>query len=374
MTEIGISEYARQQIRKLFSQRNSVNTLKRDPELTQIFDNFAFDEALKLTEEPVLEKTRCMCILASTIGCNAMRQFKVYVDVCLNVGVKPREIREVIYQTVPYVGFSKMIDFLLEMNEVFDDNDIKLPLDNQGTTTPENRREKGREYIDGVFGAGTAEQMEKNCPKGQEHIIEFQIDNLDKPKGTKKLPVCISVEEVEALLECPDLDKPEGQRDRAMLEVMYSSGLRISELLNLRMRDVNFSRGMINVIGKGDKERNVPIGDYALEYLYKYIEDGRSKNMNRNSPYLFLNRYGEPVSRVYFFKQVKKYAEKAGIVEEISPHTLRHCFATHMLENGAELRAVQEMLGHANIATTQIYTNISSKRILSAYDLYSKRK
>ena len=149
MTEIGISEYARQQIRKLFSQRNSVNTLKRDPELTQIFDNFAFDEALKLTEEPVLEKTRCMCILASTIGCNAMRQFKVYVDVCLNVGVKPRE------------------------NEVFDDNDIKLPLDNQGTTTPENRREKGREYIDGVFGAGTAEQMEKNCPKGQEHIIEF---------------------------------------------------------------------------------------------------------------------------------------------------------------------------------------------------------
>ena len=161
MKEVGISDYARQQIRKLFSQRNSVNTLKRDPELTQIFDNFAFDEALKLTEEPVLEKTRCMCILASTIGCNAMRQFKVYVDVCLNVGIKPREIREVIYQTVPYVGFSKMIDFLLEMNEVFDDNDIKLPLSNQGTTTPEDRREKGREYIDGIFGAGMAEQMEK---------------------------------------------------------------------------------------------------------------------------------------------------------------------------------------------------------------------
>lgn len=208
----------------------------------------------------------------------------------------------------------------------------------------------------------------------REHIISFQIDNLDKPKGSKKLPVCISIEEVEALLNQPDLEKCEGQRDRAMLEVMYSSGLRISELLNLRIRDVNFQRGMINVIGKGDKERNVPIGDYALEYLNKYIEDGRSKNKNRNSPYLFLNRYGEPLSRVYFFKQVKKYAEQAGIVEEISPHTLRHCFATHMLENGAELRAVQEMLGHTNIATTQIYTNISSKRILSAYDLYSKRK
>lgn len=173
MKDFKITDYARQQIRKLFSQRNSVNTLKRDPELTQIFDNFAFDEALKLTEEPVLEKTRAMCILASTIGCNAMREFKVYVDVCLNVGVKPREIREVIYQTVPYVGFSKMIDFLLEMNEVFEDNDIKLPLDNQGTTTPENRREKGREYIDSIYGAGTAEQMEKEAPKGQEHIVEF---------------------------------------------------------------------------------------------------------------------------------------------------------------------------------------------------------
>ena len=208
----------------------------------------------------------------------------------------------------------------------------------------------------------------------KERIISFQVEELDKPRNSKRLPVCISIEEVEALLEQPDLEKAEGQRDRAMLEVMYSSGLRISELLNLKIRDISFDRGMINVIGKGNKERNVPIGDYALEYLFKYINDGRAKNMNRNSPILFLNRYGEPLSRIYFFKQVKKYALQAGIKTEISPHTLRHCFATHMLENGAELRAVQEMLGHANIATTQIYTNISSKRILSAYDLYSKRK
>lgn len=173
MKDTKINDKAKQQIRKLFSQRNSVNTLKSDPELTQIFDNFAFDEALKLTEGPVLEKTRVMCILASTIGCNAMREFKVYVDACLNVGIKPREVREVIYQAVPYVGFSKVIDFLLEMNEVFEDNDIKLPLDDQGTTTPEDRREKGREWIDGIFGAGTAESMEKNAPKGQEHIVEF---------------------------------------------------------------------------------------------------------------------------------------------------------------------------------------------------------
>ena len=208
----------------------------------------------------------------------------------------------------------------------------------------------------------------------RERLISFQIDELDKPKGAKKLPICISVEEVEALLEQPDLTKPEGQRDKAMLEVMYSSGLRISELLNLKMKQINFDRGMIKIVGKGDKERIVPIGEFATEYLLKYINDGRSKNRGRNSDFLFLNRYGEQVSRIYFFKQVKKYAEQAGIQVDISPHTLRHCFATHMLENGAELRAVQEMLGHANIATTQIYTNISSKRILSAYDLYSKRK
>ena len=208
----------------------------------------------------------------------------------------------------------------------------------------------------------------------KERIINFQIDSLEKPKGAKKLPVCISIEEVEALLNQPDSNKPEGQRDKAMLEVLYSSGLRISELLSLKMNQINFERGIVKIIGKGNKERIVPIGEYALEYLNKYISDGRRKNPKRNSDFLFLNRYGEPVSRVYFFLQVKKYAQQAGIQVEISPHTLRHCFATHLLENGAELRAVQEMLGHANIATTQIYTNISSKRILSAYDLYSKRK
>lgn len=208
----------------------------------------------------------------------------------------------------------------------------------------------------------------------KEHIISFEVEDFDKPKNARKLPICISVEEVEALLNAPDLSKKEGQRDRAMLEILYSSGLRISELLNLKMNQINQQRGIIKIIGKGNKERIVPIGDYALEYLIKYLNDGRRKNPGRNSEDLFLNRYGEKVSRVYFFKQVKKYAKEAHIEQEISPHTLRHCFATHMLENGAELRAVQQMLGHTNIATTQIYTNISSKRILSAYDLYSKQK
>ncbi len=208
----------------------------------------------------------------------------------------------------------------------------------------------------------------------KEHILKEPLIESEKPRTIKRLPKVISEEDVEKLLEAPDMDKPEGQRDRAMLEIMYSSGLRVSELINLKVRQINTDKGIIDVIGKGNKERKVPIGEYALDFLKKYLEEGRRKNVGRKSDYLFLNRYGEPISRQYFFKQVKKYAEQVGINTEISPHTLRHCFATHMLEHGAELRAVQEMLGHSNIATTQIYTNISSKRILSAYDLYSKRK
>lgn len=208
----------------------------------------------------------------------------------------------------------------------------------------------------------------------KEKILNFTLDNFDKPKEIKKLPVCISEEQVEALLNAPDLSKPEGKRDKAMLEILYSSGLRVSELLSLKLKQINFDKGIIKIIGKGNKERIVPIGEYALDYLNIHLNEGRNKFKSLNSEYIFLNRYGEPISRVYFFKQVKKYAKEASIEEDISPHTLRHCFATHMLEHGAELRVVQEILGHTNIATTQIYTNISSKHILDAYDLYSKRK
>lgn len=208
----------------------------------------------------------------------------------------------------------------------------------------------------------------------REHIVQEPLGDIESPKGVKRLPISLSIEEVEDLLNAPKTDKPEGQRDKAMFETMYSSGLRVSELLSLKARNINFEKGIIDVIGKGNKERKVPIGDYAMEYLKLYMNDGRKKNPGKNSDYLFLNRYGKPLSRQYFFKQIKKYALEVGIKENISPHTLRHCFATHMLENGAELRAVQEMLGHTNISTTEIYTNISTKRILSAYDLYAKRK
>lgn len=204
----------------------------------------------------------------------------------------------------------------------------------------------------------------------KERIIDIALPKIDTPRGIKKLPLAISIDKVEKLLDAPNLEKDEGRRDKAMLEVMYSSGLRVSELLNLKISQVNFEKGIIDVIGKGNKERKVPLGEYALSYVNDYLD----KRKHKKSNYLFLNRYGKPLSRQYFFRQVKKYAEQVGIKEDISPHTLRHCFATHMLENGAELRAVQEMLGHTNIATTQIYTNISTKRILNAYDLYAKRK
>jgi len=208
----------------------------------------------------------------------------------------------------------------------------------------------------------------------REGLFKEKLPVIEPPKKAAYLPSCLSIEQVEDLLNAPDMEKDDGIRDRAMLEVMYASGLRVSELLSLTRGKVNFEKGIITVTGKGNKMRRVPVGDFALEYLDKYIHDVRSRNPGKNDKFLFLNKYGKVLSRQFFFLRVKEYALKAEIEQSISPHTLRHSFATHLLENGAELRAVQEMLGHVNIATTQIYTHISTKRILSAYDLYSKRK
>ena len=208
----------------------------------------------------------------------------------------------------------------------------------------------------------------------KEGYYEGELPEVDPPKKPKELPNCLSVEEVESLLEAPNMKSPSGIRDKAMLELMYASGLRVSELLNLEKRNVNLNKGIITIFGKGAKERKVPMGDFALEYVVKYLNEARDLFHGKDSKYLFLNRQGKPLSRVYFFKQIRKYAESVGIETQISPHTLRHCFATHMLEGGAELRAVQEMLGHTNIATTQIYTHISTKRIINAYDLFMNKK
>ncbi len=202
------------------------------------------------------------------------------------------------------------------------------------------------------------------------NFIEVSLIGLHLPKGEKHLPVVLSYEEVEGLLGSLDLTKPTEIRDKAMLETMYASGLRVSELLNLEMGNVNPEEGYLKVRGKGNKERIIPIGEFALEYLIKYVKEVRGKNVGFRSKYLFLNQRGGVISRQYFWKNMKKYAKRAGIEVSISPHTLRHSFATHLLENGANLKQVQEMLGHAKIETTQIYTHVSTKRILSVYDKF----
>lgn len=198
------------------------------------------------------------------------------------------------------------------------------------------------------------------------------IPDIETPKKPKHLPNCLSEEEIDRLLEAPDLTSPCGIRDRAMLETMYSSGLRVSELLNLKRGQVNLNKCIITVFGKGAKERKVPIAEYAVEYIKKYINEVRNKSEFKKSDYLFLNRSGNPLSRVYFFKKVREYAEFVGIEMTISPHTLRHSFATHLLNHGAQLRMVQGMLGHTNIATTQIYTHVSSEKLKSDYDKIMK--
>lgn len=203
-------------------------------------------------------------------------------------------------------------------------------------------------------------------------LFQGNIPDIETPKKPKHLPNCLSEEEVEALLDAPDLTSPSGLRDKAMLETMYSSGLRVSELLKLEKGQVNLTKGIITVFGKGAKERKVPIADYAIEYIKQYIKEVRNKGKNKESDYLFLSKQGKPLSRVYFFKQVKKYSELAGITTNVSPHTLRHSFATHLLNHGAQLRIVQGMLGHTNIATTQIYTHVSSEKLKSDYDKIMK--
>lgn len=204
----------------------------------------------------------------------------------------------------------------------------------------------------------------------EKRITSDPTSIMESPKGEKKLPDVLSVEEVEGLLEMPDMTKDLGIRDRAMLEILYGAGLRISELLGLHLEDVNLELGFIRCIGKGSKERIIPIGEIALEALEGYLDSSRSRLLKpgSRSKILFLNQRGGGMSRQGFFKILKAYGRKAGINKHLSPHTLRHSFATHLLENGADLRSVQEMLGHADISTTEIYTHLSIRHIKKVYD------
>ena len=191
-------------------------------------------------------------------------------------------------------------------------------------------------------------------------VKENPCDKVDAPKLGKYLPAVLSVEEVTAILDSVDLKKPGGKRDRAILEVLYGCGLRVSEAANLRISHIHIAEGFIDVIGKGDKQRLVPIGEVAADAIQSYMEERFPPASRQYDDLLFLNRFGKPLSRVAIFKLVKKQAQAAGVHKEISPHTFRHSFATHLIENGADLRIVQEMLGHESILTTEIYTHLDS--------------
>lgn len=192
--------------------------------------------------------------------------------------------------------------------------------------------------------------------------------NLESPKLEKRLPRVLTVSEVERLLAQPDSSQPAGLRDRAMLELLYATGIRVSELVSLNIEDVNLETGYIRCTGKGSKERIVPLGSLAIQWVQEYLQSGRPKLVkDRDEKALFVNHHGNRLTRQGFWKIVKKYAEDARIDKEITPHTLRHSFATHLLENGADLRSVQEMLGHADISTTQIYTHVTKGRLKEVY-------
>ena len=192
-------------------------------------------------------------------------------------------------------------------------------------------------------------------------IKEDPIENLSTPKGWKRIPKIIGIEEVSTLLSTPG-GQQLSLRDRAMLATIYSSGLRASEVVNIKMGDINFEGGFMTVIGKGSKERVVPINDAAIETIVNYIEESRPQILRkRTSDYLFLAKGGKPMTRQRLWQLIKKYS--AGLSIEISPHTLRHCFASHLLDGGADLRALQKMLGHTDISTTQIYTKVTPERL-----------
>jgi integrase/recombinase XerD len=200
-------------------------------------------------------------------------------------------------------------------------------------------------------------------------------DDLRPPRAWKVLPRYLSVEEVDRLIARPDVSTPRGLRDRALIELLYATGMRVSELVSLRSSDVNLSACYLTCSGKGDKQRIVPVGDEAAGWVSRYAQEARSVLLGkRSSPRLFVNARGGPgLTRVGFWKILKSYAAEAGLPRALSPHTLRHSFATHLLERGADLRAIQMMLGHADLSTTQIYTHVLEQRMRTVYDRFHPR-
>lgn len=206
-------------------------------------------------------------------------------------------------------------------------------------------------------------------------ITDNKTEKLDLPKSSRKIPEVLSYHEISLILDIIDIHTHLGIRDRAMLETLYASGLRVSELTGVKERDILFDEGIIRVFGKGSKERIVPIGSSALEFIKQYLSEVRFhiKNSNKNAEELFLNSRGGKLSRMGIWKIIDKYVKMTNIEKNVHPHTFRHSFATHLLEGGADLRAVQEMLGHSDISTTQIYTHIDNQYLKEIHSSFHPR-
>ena len=209
----------------------------------------------------------------------------------------------------------------------------------------------------------------------RERILKEDPSTLiDSPKLWKRVPDTLTLNEVEALIAQPDVRSPQGVRDRAILETLYATGMRVSEAVTLKKDNVNLDIGFLRCIGKGDKERVIPLGKKAIASISRYLEVSRPKLLKEGkSEFLFVSRFGKMISRQSFWKIIKKYAKSARINKSMKPHTLRHSFATHLLERGADLRSVQEMLGHSNISTTQIYTHINKDRLKIVHKQFHPR-
>jgi integrase/recombinase XerD len=208
----------------------------------------------------------------------------------------------------------------------------------------------------------------------EQKMPENPADDLRAPRAWPALPKFLSLEEFDRLLEQPDVARPLGLRDKALIELLYATGLRVSELISLRAGDLNMDEGYLTCVGKGDKQRIVPMGQQASDWVRRYMREGRPAIVKKkSSPWLFVNARGGALSRVGFWKVLKGYGLAAGVSRDLSPHVLRHSFATHLLDRGADLRMIQVMLGHADLSTTQIYTHVLEARLKAVYERFHPR-
>jgi integrase/recombinase XerD len=246
------------------------------------------------------------------------------------------------------------------------------------------RHEHIRKFLETLYRQGLSARSVARQLAALRHFFQFLVKEgrlkadpareVEAPHISHSLPKYLNVEEVEALLSQPDASSPQGLRDRAMLDLLYATGMRVSELLSVRWEDFEPNLGIVRCLGKGNKERLIPVGKSALRAVEAYLRHGRSALVKRGElPYLFLNQRGGQLSRVGFWKILGAYGRQAGIRVSLTPHMVRHSFATHLLERGADLRSIQTMLGHSDISTTQIYTHVLKERLRQVYQTHHPR-